>query len=142
MEKFEHTIRVGWGDCDPARIVYTARIPAFALEAIDAWWENYLDGDGWYQMEMDRDVGTPFVHMSLDFLSPITPRHRLICEVWPIKLGEKSISFRVIGRQDGTVSFTGRFVCVFTLAHAFTSQPAPPDIREIVQDLIRPDIAE
>lgn len=142
MAGYEHSIRVGWGDCDPARIVYTARIPAFALEAIDAWWEHHLAGDGWFQMEMDRDVGTPFVHMSLDFLSPITPRHRLLCEVWPVKLGGKSITFRVIGRQDGKDCFTGRFVCVFTLAHAFTSQTPPPDIRQVVEEQIRPDIAE
>ena len=30
--------RVGWGDCDPARIAFTGRLAAFALEAIDAWW--------------------------------------------------------------------------------------------------------
>lgn len=27
--------RVGFGDCDPAQIAYTGRIPDFALEAID-----------------------------------------------------------------------------------------------------------
>jgi hypothetical protein len=32
---FTHAIRVGWADCDPARIAYTGRIPYFALEAID-----------------------------------------------------------------------------------------------------------
>lgn len=79
---FVYEIRVGWGDCDPARIAYTGRLPAFALEAIDAWWEHHLDGDGWYQMELDRGTGTPFVHMSIDFRSPVTPRHRLMCEVW------------------------------------------------------------
>ena len=36
-DTFVHEIRVGWGDCDPAKIAYTGRLPAFALEAIDAW---------------------------------------------------------------------------------------------------------
>ena len=27
---FAHKINVTWGDCDPARIVYTARLPWFA----------------------------------------------------------------------------------------------------------------
>ena len=76
QDTFIHEIRVGWGDCDPARIAYTGRLPAFALEAIDAWWEHQLGGDGWYQMELDRGTGTPFVHMSIDFRSPVTPRHR------------------------------------------------------------------
>ena len=39
---FTHEIRVGWGDCDPARIAYTGHIPGWALQAIDAWWEAHL----------------------------------------------------------------------------------------------------
>ena len=136
---FTHQIRVGWGDCDPARIAYTGRLPWFALEAIDAWWEHYLGGDGWFQMELDRGTGTPFVHMSLDFRSPVTPRHRLICEVWPCKLGSSSIAFRVNARQDDKLCFEGKFVCVFIAPETFTSKPAPPDIRDIVTPLIRPE---
>lgn len=133
---YEHEIRVAWGDCDPAKIAYTGRIPAWALEAIDSWWEAHLGGDGWFQMELDRNVGTPFVHMSLDFRSPITPRHRLICKVWPARLGTSSITFRVDGFQDGILCFEGSFVCVFTIADKFQPQPAPADIRAIVEPLI------
>ena len=129
---FTHEIRVTWGDCDPAKIVYTARIPWFALDAINAWWEAHLGGDGWFQMELDRNVGTPFVHLSLDFHSPITPRHRLKCQVDPIALGESSIRFRVLGRQDGVLCFSGEFVCVFIVADQFRKQAVPGDIREIV----------
>ncbi|OUS34737.1 thioesterase [Rhodobacterales bacterium 56_14_T64] len=136
---FTHQIRVGWGDCDPARIAYTGRLPWFALEAIDAWWEHNLGGDGWFQMELDRGTGTPFVHMSIDFRSPVTPRHRLICEVWPCKLGSSSIAFRVNARQDGQLCFEGKFVCVFIAPETFTSKPAPQDIRDIVTPLIRPE---
>ncbi|PSL18694.1 acyl-CoA thioesterase [Shimia abyssi] len=133
---FEHEIRVTWGDCDPAKIVYTARIPWFALDAINAWWERHLDGDGWFQMELDRNVGTPFVHMSLDFHKPITPRNRLICQVDPIKLGQSSIRFRVLGRQDGQLCFSGEFVNVFIVAETFAKQAAPKDIRAIVEPLL------
>ena len=132
---FTHEIRVTWGDCDPAKIVYTARIPWFALDAINAWWEAHLGG-GWYQMELDRNVGTPFVHMSLDFRAPITPRHRLICEVKPLKLGTSSITFGVNGTQDGTLCFEGKFVCVFITADRFEKRAAPDDIRDIVLPLI------
>lgn len=134
---FEYPIHVTWGDCDPARIAYTGRLPEFALLAINGWWEHVLDGDGWYQMELDRGFGTPFVHMSLDFRSPVTPRHRLMCEVFPTELGTKSITFRVIGRQDGVVCFEGRFVSVFAEAASVRTRPAPPDVRAIVEPLIR-----
>lgn len=134
---FEYPIHVTWGDCDPARIAYTGRLPEFALLAINGWWEHVLGGDGWFQMEMDRGFGTPFVHLSLDFKSPVTPRHWLLCEVYPTALGTKSISFCVIGRQDGVVCFEGRFTCVFTRAASVETIPAPPDIRVIVEPLIR-----
>lgn len=128
---YPHKIRVAWGDCDPAKIVYTARIPWFALDAINAWWEEHV-GEGWYQFEIDRNMGTPFVHMSFDFRSPITPRHRLICHTWPEKLGETSIAFRVEGEQDGTLCFEGRFVCVFTVADSFKKTRPSQVIRDIV----------
>lgn len=135
---YQHVLRVTWGDCDPARIVYTARIPWFALDAINAWWEDTL-GEGWFQLELDRGVGTPFVNMTLDFRAPITPRHRLICEVWPCRLGETSISFRVNGRQDGVLCFEGRFTCVFIEARAFAKRPPPEDIRDLVRMHLRDD---
>ena len=90
---FVHEIRVTWGDCDPAQIAYTARLPWFALDAINAWWEEHFEGEGWFQMEIDRNMGTPFVNLSMDFRSPVTPRHRLMCETYPTRLGEKSITF-------------------------------------------------
>ena len=139
-DAFAHQINVTWGDCDPARIAYTGNIPQWALLAINAWWEHHLGGDGWYQMELDRNVGTPFVHLSMDFLAPITPRHRLICHVWPVRLGKSSIEFRVDGSQDGVHCFAGRFVNVFTIADQFKSQAAPKDIRDVVEPLIPKDL--
>lgn len=135
---FEHELRVAWGDCDPARIAYTGRLPMFALDAIDAWWEHHLDGDGWYQMELDRGFGTPFVSMSLDFRSPVTPRHRLKCKVWPTRLGETSISFHVEASQGGKLSFEGDFVCVFVVPLEMKKRRAPEDVRALVQSKIRP----
>ncbi|MBY5934594.1 acyl-CoA thioesterase [Tateyamaria omphalii] len=136
-ETFTHDIRVTWGDCDPAKIAYTARLPWFALDAINAWWEAHLGGDGWYQLELDHNIGTPFVHMSMDFRAPVTPRHRLICEVWPSRLGEKSVTFRVDGRQDGTLCFEGTFTCVFVIADQFKSQPAPSVLRDALTPHLR-----
>ena len=82
---YAHEIRVIGGDCDPAKIAYTARIPEWALESIDGWWEKHLGDAGWFHLNVDRNLGTPFVHMSIDFSAPITPRHRLICKVRPVR---------------------------------------------------------
>ncbi|MGI9509737.1 MAG: acyl-CoA thioesterase [Geminicoccaceae bacterium] len=127
-----HEIRVSWGDCDPAKIVYTGKLPAFALEAINGWWEHHA-GAGWYQMELDQNVGTPFVNMSMSFRAPVTPRHRLLCSVWPNRLGETSVGFHVEGRQDGVLCFEGDFVCVFVTADQFKKSPPPQKMRDVVE---------
>lgn len=129
----QHIVGVTWGDCDPAKIVYTGRLPWFALDAINSWWEKQLGGDGWFEMETDRNVGTPFVRLEMDFQSPVTPRHDLICHVWPVHLGKTSIAFRVDGEQDGHICFSTRTVSVFIAANTFTKHPPPEEIRQIIE---------
>jgi acyl-CoA thioesterase FadM len=124
---FVHIVRVGWGDCDPARIAFTGRLAAFALEAIDAWWEHVVGAD-WYRMNIDRGVGTPFVHMTLDFRSPVTPRHRLACEVSLLRLGASSVRLGVRGRQDGKLCLEGQFVQALLRAPDYIKFEVPEDV--------------
>lgn len=129
---FIHPIRINWGDCDPARIAYTGRFTHWALEAIEAWTEAKT-GLNWYTRHIDRSIDTPFVHLSIDFIAPVTPRHKLDCEVVLLKLGTTSMRHQVIGRQDGVDCFRGEFVSVFTDIH--NMRPAPPPA-DIVKDLL------
>tara|TARA_R110002110_G_scaffold211304_1_gene424018 strand:- start:39786 stop:40232 length:447 start_codon:yes stop_codon:yes gene_type:complete len=131
-----HTINVTWGDCDPAKIVYTGRLPWFMLDAINGWWEEHLRGDGWFEMELDRNVGTPFVRLEMDIMVPVTPRHKLICHVWPVKLGETSIAFRVDAEQDNKICFSARTVSVFVVADKFQKRLPPDEIRRIIESQI------
>jgi len=124
---FLHRIRVWWGDCDPAKIAYTANIPAWALEAIEAWWEHCAGVD-WYQINLDRKTATPFVHMKMDFRSPVTPRHILECKVTLKRLGHRSVTVTVMGYQNGILCFEGEFVQVFVDAGTMKPHTPPPDI--------------
>lgn len=135
---FEHKIRVGWGDCDPAQIAFTGRLPNFALEAIDAWWEDTTGAD-WFRMETERGLGTPFVGLAMDFRSPVTPRHPLICRVWPAKLGRTSITLRVDAFQDGTLCFEGRFTEVFVSPGTLKPMPPPAEVRALIEPLVVPE---
>lgn len=132
---FTHPITVRWADCDPAKIAFTGRIPYFALEAIDAWWDANVGYD-WFRINIDRDVGTPFVHLSMDFRSPVTPRHVLLCEVRLIRLGESSVRFAVRGEQDGVTCFEGQFVEVFVKASAHSKIAVPDDMRRKLEALV------
>jgi 4-hydroxybenzoyl-CoA thioesterase len=131
---FVHRIRVRWGDCDPAAIAYTPRIPAWALEAIEAWWEHHA-GIDWYHINIDRDLGTPFVRMSLDFRSPVTPRHILECEVVLTRLGSCAVTHRVCGRQNGVLCFDGEFVAVFVHSKMMVPRTPPEDILAAIRPM-------
>jgi acyl-CoA thioesterase FadM len=133
---FTHTIRVSWSDCDPARIAYTGRIPYFALEAIDAWWEKH-NGIDWYEMNVDRDIGTPFVHLSLDFRSPVTPRHPLVCAVRLLRIGNSSIRHSVRGTQSGILCFEGEFVSSFVVATTMKTRRPPADLLALIQPQVQ-----
>ncbi|AZN70971.1 acyl-CoA thioesterase [Georhizobium profundi] len=132
---FVHAITVQWADCDPARIAYTGQIPKFALSAIDAWWAERV-GIDWFALNVDHRMGTPFVHLDMDFRSPITPRHPLFCTVMLSKLGTTSLTFRVVGRQDGTVRFEGNFVCVAVSADDFRPGYPSAEIRTRLESLL------
>ena len=124
--------RVGFGDCDPALIAYTGKIADFALEALDRFWETILDGEGWFQMNVDKGYGMPFVRMEYDFHHPIRPGPPLVLRVRPVKLGTTSICMMVEGEQRGTGCFTARFVSVFVDRNRKTKITIPPHIRAVM----------
>ncbi|MEP1207701.1 MAG: thioesterase family protein [Rhizobiaceae bacterium] len=130
---FAHDIKVRWADCDPARIAYTGRLPYFALEAIDAWWEQTIGAD-WFRLNVDQDIGTPFVHLSMDFSKPVTPRHILTCKVKLIHLGNSSVRFSVTGHQDGELCFKGEFVEVFVDAAILQKRGIPAKFKQALID--------
>lgn len=106
-----------------------------ALEAIEAWWKANLGMD-WYEMVVDRDFGLPFVHMSTDFRAPVTPRHKLVCEVRLLRVGRSSVRFGVRGLQNGVFCFEGEFVEAAVAAAAHEKTALPPEMRAALEALV------
>jgi acyl-CoA thioesterase FadM len=120
-----HAAQIRFADTDAAGIAYTGRFPALAMDAIDGWFRDRL-GTDWFRLNVDERIGTPFVHMSMDFRSPLTPRDLLETTVLVAKAGHSSLEFKVVGRVGARLSFDGRFICVFI--DAATAKPiAIPD---------------
>jgi 4-hydroxybenzoyl-CoA thioesterase len=127
----------GLRSAGPIAIPPGSPIPATSqrsLQAIEAWWEHHTGLD-WFRINFDRDVGTPFVHMKLDFRSPVTPRHALECEVVLKRLGSRSVTHIVNGRQNGVLCFEGEFVAVFVDAPTMKPRAPPADILAAIRDL-------
>lgn len=132
MTLFVHLRKIVWADSDPARIAYTGRFPAFALEAIEAWCADRLGLD-WFQMHEQLGGGTPFVHLDMDFRASLRPGDTLATTVALRRAGRSSMEFAVTGRlPDGTVSFEGKFVCAFVDDATHRSRPIPERFQQAV----------
>lgn len=74
-------------------------------------------------------------------MAPVTPRHRRVQAVAPVRLGQSSVTFRVTGRQGGRDGLHGRFTGVFT-RHGQLADATPPDaVRARVERPPAPDPA-
>lgn len=132
-----HQRRIAWSDTDAARIVYTVRFFEFAMEAIDTWFREIYGGD-WYEMNVERGTGTPFVHVEMDIKAALRPPEILSTTVLVEKLGRSALTFQVTGRKDdGTVSFQGRYVCAVAKMHPIRAMTIPDPERERIQNYIR-----
>ena len=121
---FVHARRVRWGESDPARIVYTPRFLDFAMDAIEAFFLDRLDA-AFFEFNADHGIGTPFVHVELDFRSPVTPRDTLATEVRLARLGGSSLTFVVRGRVGDRLAYEGKLVCAFVAGEGMALKPIP-----------------
>ena len=129
---FVHHRRITWGETDAARIAYTARFLDFAMEAVEAWWRERI-GIDWYDLNVDRGIGTPFVHASLDFRSPVTPRDTLATTVTLTRLGGSSLRFGLVGRAAGRLVYEANLVCAFVAASAMKPIRIPADLHAALE---------
>ncbi|GGG17913.1 tol-pal system-associated acyl-CoA thioesterase [Caldovatus sediminis] len=132
LSPFVHVRRVSWADTDAARIAYTARFLDFAVEAIEAWWRDRM-GTDWYEMNVDRGIGTPFVHAALDFRSPVTPRDTLATTVRLARLGGSSLRFVVAGCAGRRLVYEGTLVCAFVDAATMRPIGVPAEFRAALE---------
>jgi acyl-CoA thioesterase FadM len=131
-EPFVHGRRVLWGETDAARIAYTARFLDFAMEAVERWFQDRL-GLGWYELNLDHGIGTPFVHVEMDFRSPVTPRDTLDSTVLLSQLGGSSLRLAVTGRVGERLVYEAVLVCAFVDPGRMRPIPVPEQFRPALE---------
>jgi 4-hydroxybenzoyl-CoA thioesterase len=138
---FVHRRIVVWGDTDSAAIVYTGRFLDFMLEAIEALLRERVGAD-WYRMNVDENIGTPFVNVRLDFKRPVTPREPLDIRVLVARVGRSSVTFAVQGdgAESSLLKFTGSATLVFVTARDVTGA-GPRDIPDAYRRVLEMEAA-
>ncbi|MBM3569174.1 MAG: acyl-CoA thioesterase [Alphaproteobacteria bacterium] len=126
---YVHRRVVAWGDCDPARIVYTPKFLDYALEAAEALFAR-LVGVDWYRLNLERGQGQPLVHADLDFVSAARPGDRLLLAVRIAALSRATLTYRVEARlAKGGRCFDATLVSVLIDTRRFKSISWPKDYR-------------
>ena len=124
---YRHQIR--WGECDPAGIVYAPNIFGYALQAVEAWFEEVI-GESWTNVIAQRGLATPWVHTDIDFFKPMRPGDRITVGLDLANLGNTSLGFTAVGTgRDGEPLFRARLVSCFMNQSSGRAVRIPEDLR-------------
>ena len=128
-ESFQYRHHVRWGECDPAGIVYAPNILGYALQAVEAWFEEAV-GESWSAVIAGRGLATPWAHVDLDFVKPMRPGDRITVGLVLDTLGTSSLGFTAVGvDRDGAQLFRARLVSCFVRQATGRPAPIPEDLR-------------
>ena len=138
-------VRIGWGHCDPAGIVYFPRFFELFHDAMERWFSDAL-GMPYSDVIVGRKIGFPSVHTEADFKAPSAFGDALAVELRVGGLSTRSIVFdyrvRAQEQPDAEPRVLGRTVCVVMDLDASSASfrravPVPPDLRQAIEAFMR-----
>lgn len=134
-------VRIGWGHCDPAGLVYFPRFFEMFHDAMERWFSDAL-AMPYADLIVARKIGFPSVHTEADFKNPSVFGDELAIELRVGGLGSKSIVFdyrvTVVADPDAPPRVVGRTVCAVmdldeTSERYRRSLSLPVDLREAIE---------
>jgi len=131
--------RILFGETDAARIVYTPRFTDYCMEAAEVWFRDYLLSD-WYQMNAYEELGTPVVHMELDFFAPLIGNDIVEIEIKLSKVGNSTVSlaFEGLRLREGdnqrVKSFTALIIFCYFSNQTEKAMSIPAKQRQLLAD--------
>jgi len=127
------TLTIGWGDCDPANIVFYPNYFVWFNEATT----NHFALAGLTKKELIERfdvIGYPMVETSAKFLAPSSHGDEITIETSFVRLGGVSFNAEHSLYRDGTLcakGFEKRILARQDTHGAITPIPIPDEIREL-----------
>jgi acyl-CoA thioesterase FadM len=119
--------RVGFGECDPARIVYAPRTFDYAVEAVEAWWQAVL-GDSWSDLITQHHLEAKVVRIRCEYLRPLVAGQVLQVTVSGAEVGTDAVTCSAVGElAPGQPGFRARVVMSFVERGQLQSVPIPSE---------------
>jgi acyl-CoA thioester hydrolase len=126
-ERFEHRLRVRFGECDPQGIVFNAHYVAYFDVALTELWRAALGS--WGAM-VERGVDAVVAQLEVRFHAPARADDLITLAVGVEALGRTSLTTVVDVARDGELLVAGRLRHVFVDAGTWQKTPMPDWIRE------------
>ena len=126
------TVKIRWGHCDPAGIVYTPNYFDIFNGVIEDWYPAALGLD-YHAYMRDRRIGVGYAHASADFLVPGFMGDEMEVAVVLSKLGRASFTVTLHAMKGGHEALRGRLVVVCTDLDAHKAIPIPDDLRAALE---------
>jgi 4-hydroxybenzoyl-CoA thioesterase len=126
---FRKQVRVRFGDCDPAGIVFYPRYFDMFNSLVEDWHREALEFS-FTEIVTNRGWGLPTVHLEVDFVAPSRFGEVLSATLWVRVIGTTSMTLEILLRgPDGTDRVRGTVVLVLIDRRVTRSIPIPQEVR-------------
>jgi 4-hydroxybenzoyl-CoA thioesterase len=122
-------IRVRFGDCDPAGIVFYPRYLEIFNGLVEDWCRDELQYS-FPELITQRGWGLPTVHLEVDFLAPSRFGDALSATLRVEKVGKSSVNIAInLCSPDGSARVRGKVVLVLIDRKPHKVIPIPDNLR-------------
>jgi 4-hydroxybenzoyl-CoA thioesterase len=127
MAAFQKEILVRFGHCDAAGWVFYPRYFEMISDFVEDWFEDGLaaSAPGLFH---HKQILTPSVHFTVDFVNPTRYGDRLTFFLWTTKIGKSSCELRIEASHQGELRMRVAQVLVFISADTSRSTPIPTEL--------------
>src|ERR1700716_304712 len=127
MSAFQREILVRFGHCDAAGWVFYPRYFEMISDFVEDWFEDGLaaSAPGLFH---HKQILTPSVHFTVDFVKPTRYGDRLTFFLWTTRIGKTSCELRIEASHQGELRMRVKQVLVFISASTSRSTAIPPEL--------------
>jgi len=127
MAAYQREILVRFGHCDAAGWVFYPRYFEMISDFVEDWFEEGLlaSAPGLFH---HKQLLTPSVHFTVDFVKPTRYGDRLTFNLWVVKVGRTSCEVRIEASLGGEVRMRVKQVLVFISSTTARATEIPPEL--------------
>jgi 4-hydroxybenzoyl-CoA thioesterase len=127
---FSTRIKVRFGDCDPAGLVYYPVLFHYCHAAMEEFFAA-RGGMAYPRLLAERRIGFPTVNVRAEFFAPFVYGDEAVVEVWASAVGRTSVTFeyRLRRASDLALCAAATHVQVALNLDELRAVPVPEDLR-------------